>query len=152
MTDGQYIKVTIWDTAGQERFRSITRSYFRNINGVALVFDNASASSLRNAEGWVSTARTEAGEDTPTLLIGNKSDLIGSQVETVSEEEAGSVASKLGLELVTASAKTGHNVRAAFESLIEAVYERMLREGTTSPVDDGKVAVGPGGGPKKGCC
>ena len=34
-----YISAKIWDTAGQERFRTITKSFYKNANGVILVFD-----------------------------------------------------------------------------------------------------------------
>ncbi len=33
------IKLQIWDTAGQERFRTITSSYYRNTQGVIIVYD-----------------------------------------------------------------------------------------------------------------
>ena len=28
-----------WDTAGQERFRSITRAYYRGVNGIMIFYD-----------------------------------------------------------------------------------------------------------------
>lgn len=37
--DHSLVKVQIWDTAGTERFRTITPIYYRNVDGVLLVFD-----------------------------------------------------------------------------------------------------------------
>lgn len=37
--NGERIKLTLWDTAGQERFRTLTSSYYRNADGVILVYD-----------------------------------------------------------------------------------------------------------------
>jgi Ras-related protein Rab-8A len=36
---GKNVLVKIWDTAGQERFRSITEGFYRQANGVVVVFD-----------------------------------------------------------------------------------------------------------------
>jgi small GTP-binding protein len=33
------VKLQIWDTAGQERFRTITSAYYKNAQGIMLVFD-----------------------------------------------------------------------------------------------------------------
>ena len=32
------VKLQIWDTAGQDKFRTITKSYYRNSQGVLVVF------------------------------------------------------------------------------------------------------------------
>ena len=37
--DGKRIKLKIWDTASQESFRSITRSYYKNKDGVIIIYD-----------------------------------------------------------------------------------------------------------------
>src|SRR5687767_1706135 len=46
-------KVQIWDTAGQERFKSITRSYYKDANGVLLVFDLTNRQSFIKLEQWI---------------------------------------------------------------------------------------------------
>lgn len=35
---GERVKLKIWDTAGQERFNSITRSYYKGMDGIILVY------------------------------------------------------------------------------------------------------------------
>ena len=40
------IKMQIWDTAGQERFRNITASYYRNAQGVVIVYDRTNPATL----------------------------------------------------------------------------------------------------------
>jgi GTPase SAR1 family protein len=37
--DGSEVTVCIWDTAGQEKFFSLTKNYFKNADGVLVVFD-----------------------------------------------------------------------------------------------------------------
>ena len=36
--DGAKIKLQIWDTAGQDKYKTITKNYYRNSQGVIIVF------------------------------------------------------------------------------------------------------------------
>lgn len=45
-------RVTQWDTAGQERFRTITNSYYRNANGIIIVYDITDRQSFENVANW----------------------------------------------------------------------------------------------------
>ena len=36
--DGSKIKLQIWDTAGQDKYKTITKNYYRNSQGVLIVF------------------------------------------------------------------------------------------------------------------
>ena len=38
MVDDAKIKLQIWDTAGQDKYKTITRNYYRNSDGVLIVF------------------------------------------------------------------------------------------------------------------
>ena len=51
-TDKYNIALQIWDTAGQERFRSITKSFFRNTNGILFVYDITSRRSFQSVKDW----------------------------------------------------------------------------------------------------
>lgn len=46
------IWLTQWDTAGQERFRTITNSYYRNANGIIIVYDITDRESFDNVAHW----------------------------------------------------------------------------------------------------
>ncbi len=68
------MKVQLWDTAGTERFRTITPIYYRNVDGVLLVFDLTDRASFRSIQYWIDELN-EKGEDTAQLmLVGNKND------------------------------------------------------------------------------
>ena len=50
-TDKYKVTLNVWDTAGQERFRSITKTFFQNANGVIFVYDitsNVSFNGVKN--------------------------------------------------------------------------------------------------------
>lgn len=38
VVDGVRIKLQIWDTAGQDKYKTITQNYYRNSDGVLIVF------------------------------------------------------------------------------------------------------------------
>ena len=43
----------IWDTAGQERFKTITSSYYRGCQGIALVYSVTDRKSFENVRRWI---------------------------------------------------------------------------------------------------
>lgn len=42
-----------WDTAGQERFRTITTSYYRGANAIAIVYDITDRESFEHVKNWM---------------------------------------------------------------------------------------------------
>lgn len=67
-------RIHLWDTAGQERFRSIVRSYFRNLDSTIIVFDINNYSSFNNIKSWIKDLETNS-DNNLIFLIGNKTDL-----------------------------------------------------------------------------
>ena len=47
------IELKIWDTAGQEKFRSLSKSYFRNVDAVLFVFAINDSLSFENIKDWI---------------------------------------------------------------------------------------------------
>lgn len=68
------VKLSIWDTAGQERFRSLTRSYYRNVAGCLLLYSVVDRSSFDALPRWLADIRTQAPQAL-VVVVGNKSDL-----------------------------------------------------------------------------
>ncbi|XP_030075862.1 ras-related protein Rab-39B-like [Microcaecilia unicolor] len=124
---GVRVKLQIWDTAGQERFRSMTRSFYRNIIGIMLVFDKSNRKSFEHVENWY----REANEynfscKVVFMLIGHKSDLETESVVPRGEAEA--FASSLGMAYFETSAQNNSNVDAAFEFLMHQIYSGLCAE------------------------
>lgn len=46
--DGVRIKLQIWDTAGQDKYKTITQNYYRNSQGVLIVFSLDSKDSFQS--------------------------------------------------------------------------------------------------------
>lgn len=142
-----------WDTAGTESFRSITRSYYRGAAGCLLVYDVTSRQSavpfcspcapliiafigFLNARSWLADVREHADPHLTCILVGNKIDLCtedgaspgpGKRSREVSTEEAELWAKEESLLFVEASAKSGHNVEAAFEQATRDILDKIRR-------------------------
>ena len=75
------VEISLVDTAGQERFRAITKSYFKESDGILLLYDVTNKESFKNVETWIKSIHESLGNHQNSkyiiILIGNKIDLIG---------------------------------------------------------------------------
>lgn len=124
---GVRVKLQFWDTAGQEKFRSVTRSYYRNSVGGLLVFDMTNRASFDHIKEWYNeVCERVQPHKVLFVLVSQKSDRDSDGERVVSREEAEKLAGQLGMPYVETSAKTGQNVREAFEILGRRVYQGLL--------------------------
>ena len=74
------VKVQLWDVAGQERFIGLSHAYYKDAAAAIVVFDILNSKSLENAKKWKQdlddNVFLENGDNVPTVLFANKSDLI----------------------------------------------------------------------------
>ena len=88
------IDISLVDTAGQERFKSITKNYYKESDGILIIYDITSKETFLNVKNWINSIYESLGNHENSkyiiILIGNKIDLIGvdEKVREVSEEEA----------------------------------------------------------------
>lgn len=83
MCEHDFIHFTFvqWDTAGQERFKTITASYYRNTQGIMLVYDVTNRASFTNIRSWVAQIQQHVDPSEITkILVGNKCDLLPKRV------------------------------------------------------------------------
>eukprot|EP00698_Gefionella_okellyi_P009253 TRINITY_DN2339_c0_g1_i2.p1 TRINITY_DN2339_c0_g1~~TRINITY_DN2339_c0_g1_i2.p1 ORF type:complete len:349 (-),score=23.79 TRINITY_DN2339_c0_g1_i2:233-1216(-) len=112
--DGGFLKLQLWDTAGQPRFRQITKSYYRTVQGIILVFDVTNRSSFEGVAAWFEEICGSA-PDAVKLLVGTKSD---SAERVVSFEQATGLARELKVPYLDVSSKTNDNVETAFFKVV----------------------------------
>ena len=79
--DDKAVKLQIWDTAGQERFRTITSAYYKNAQGIVLVFDLRVKKTLENVEEfWMEEVKKYAEKNVQIVVVGNKADCEDTEV------------------------------------------------------------------------
>ena len=123
--NGYNVELQVWDTAGQERFKSITKSFFRNTNGIIFVYDITNKNTFKNVENWVKDSeKNDFGFK--RILVGNKIDLQNKRkVELAYAKE---MANKKNMEVIETSAKTGANINKVFTKLTELILENKSNE------------------------
>ena len=101
-------RLKIWDTCGQEKFRAITRQYFKNSNGVFIVFDLTNKDTIKRLNVWLKDIKDNVDNDFFIFLIGNKLDIKNRDISI--SEEAKQFASDKKINYYEVSAKTGSGI------------------------------------------
>jgi len=121
--------VNISDTAGQERFRSLPLRYFKNAEGILLLYDVGSIDSFKNVERWVEDMKAnEKFLSQKIYVIGNKIDI---KDRKVSYEEGEEMAKNLGFEYYEMSCKINMNVFEIISRLIKDCIKKYNPNNTT---------------------
>ena len=112
------IKLQIWDTSGEEKYRSITKNFYRNADGLFVVFDLTRKVTYERIKDWINEAE-EYNKGIKKILIGNKLDLENKR--EVKKDSAENFAKKNNLKYIETSAKDGTNIKESFDEIIELI-------------------------------
>ena len=128
------VNISLVDTAGQERFRSITKNYFKESDGILLLYDVTSKDTFKNVETWIDSIHESIGNHKNSkyiiILIGNKTDLIGvdDYVREVTEEEA---EAKCNVKSLVWGGETSvkniefKDLKELFKNYVEKIYDKV---------------------------
>ena len=123
--DCNNVKLQIWDTSGDERFKNMSYSYYKNVNGIIMVYDITNKQSFKDIDNWFPEVEKHASGDVNKMLVGNKCDLEGDR--QVSYDEGKGYADQLGIKFIETSAKESINVASAF-SIIRYIIYSMIHD------------------------
>ena len=122
LQNGKIMTVRITDTAGQENYRCLTKSFFRNTDGVILVFSLNSKQTFENIGMWMDNFCENANKNnTPVFLVGNKKDLIQLVEDNLIFDYA--LKNKFILRKVSAIDNSDGEIERVFEDLAQKMYE-----------------------------
>ena len=123
---GLKAKLQIWDTAGQEKFSSLTKGFFRNTDGILLVFDLTNNKSFNNIKKWINEVENNSDNKTKKILVGNKVDMKDNI--QVSKNDIDNLCKKKKIKYIEVSGKNNTNVNEAFETLVNLIIDKKSNE------------------------
>ena len=135
-------KLKIWDTCGQERFRSLTCRYFKDAQGIILVYDVTKRETFNNLDKWIKDIEDYVEkEELSIILVGNKIDL---EFRDVTTGEGEIYAEYNNLMFCETSSKTGKNVTKVFDMISKDIIhkENLDTSKITSPPPSLKAVKG----------
>ena len=120
--DGKDVRLQIWDTAGQERFRTIAETFYRQSDGILVVFDVTDEDSFEKVNFWLDSLREKVDPSCVVVLVGNKADLKEETgVQFVPEANIQQLCRSTGFKYFEVSAKTNLRIYDTFHHLAEAI-------------------------------
>ena len=131
--------IQLWDTAGQERFRAITKGYFKDSQGLLLMYDITNETSFANIDKWILSIKDSLGKDSITneneygdkyliFLLGNKVDLDKSGYRSIPTELAEKTSKELNIIWggeCSAKEFTVDELKKKFEFFTQEIYKKI---------------------------
>ena len=118
--NGIFYQIKIWDTCSQKRLRALTANYYRNADGIMLLFDLTQISTFNNLQNWIESVQEKVQDQLPLVIVGNKTDFIEHQVTT---DMIKNLSKKYEVEIFKTSAKNGDESGKPFIRLAEEIIE-----------------------------
>ena len=118
--NNEVASIKLWDTAGQERFRTITQTFYKQAQGVLIIYNVTDKESFSNVNIWLKSISEYADTNIIRYLIGNKCDLTDERV--ITKHQGKEMANKYGMPFFETSAKHNINVLQSIDQLIEEIY------------------------------
>ena len=141
------IRVKIWDTAGQEQYKALTKNFYRNSDGVIIVYDVTNKSTFEKVQEWVQSIDeyTDSEKNIQKVLVGNKIDL----PRQVTTEEGKKLSDMYNIPFYEASAKDNIGIEDFMKKIIGEVLENLSSQKKGVGLDRG--GTGDNGGKGCGC-
>ena len=143
MINKDICKLTIFDTAGQEKFRAVPRNYYKNADGILLLFDVCNRDTFDKIKDWINEIKIHSNksinndDDKNKLivyLLGNKIDM----ERDVNKKEGEKMANELKIKYFEISCKTSINVNEVINRLIIECYNNSSNESNSIKIGSKK--------------
>lgn len=135
VNDNQEADLKIWDTCGEEKYRTITRQYYNNCDGVILVFDLTNKSSFIKLDSWIDDVVNNSPQDVSVVVVGNKKDLKDS-IEVTPNMIKEYFDKKPELIYFESSALSGEGITQIFQEITKTLIQKKLDKIKTGIIAD----------------
>jgi small GTP-binding protein len=120
--DNNKIMLSLWDLGGQDRFRFVQPSYCLGAQAAIVFFDMSRLDTALQVKDWITMFRAHGSPNIPIILGGTKLDIVAPESLDEVNDFATELLQQLGLTYyLTTSSKTGDNVGAIFDYLVETL-------------------------------
>ncbi|CAI5449432.1 unnamed protein product [Caenorhabditis angaria] len=120
--EAENARLEILDTAGTEQFSGMRETYYKSAHGFILVFSLEDKSTFEDLKLTYENIARIRGKDVPLILVGNKSDLIGTR--QIDQQFVEDHARTLNIPYFETSAKLNQNVAQIFEECAILILKR----------------------------
>ena len=127
-------KITLFDTAGQERYRAITKTYFRDSQGIVLIYSINNSTSFEHIRVWLESIKESLNDWKKSrymvMLVGNKYDIIEEDMDKrqVLIEEAQRICMEQGIFWggeISAKTFSIDEIKEVFEKFMTKIYLKL---------------------------
>ena len=121
------INLKLFDTAGQEKYRSVSKSYFRNADGVLFVYAVNDLESFEDIKEWINLfmENHNGKKDIPLYLIENKNDLDRKVAENLIDDFLNE--NKFKFKSISAKLNDDNEINELFQELGEILYNNYFK-------------------------
>jgi len=117
------VKILLADTEGQERFRTVSRSLYRGVHAIVVVYDQASQKSFQNVQYWLLEIEKYGDAGVRIVVVANKTDLAPEVDTSVGK----AYAEGKGLPFVETSARNDLNVDFLFQGIVQSIGPKLYK-------------------------
>ena len=128
LEDETKVNLNIIDTAGEEKYGNLPNQYFKDCQGVIIMYDLTEKNSFSKIEHWLDVIKDKAVKKIVIMIAGNKSDLIDEKINL--EDELKPYKEKYDPQEI--SAKDGDNVDSLFQNLANKIVDILKEKGENS--------------------
>ena len=123
------VNLKLFDTAGQEKYRSVSKSYFRNTDGVLFVYAVDNLESFEDMKDWINLfmENHNGKKDIPLYLIENKNDLDRKVEEYLIDDFL--TENKFKFKSISAKLNDDNVINELFQELSEQLYINYKQSG-----------------------
>ncbi|KAI8813026.1 RJL family GTPase [Cladochytrium replicatum] len=127
------VKINFWDVAGDPIYYEIRNEFYRDTNGVLLVYDVCNRMSFENLDNWLSEmVMLGGGGDAVIYVAANK---IDQGPRTVSMQEGLAWAQGNLYRYFETSASGGDGVNELFSQLFQQIVKKIEAKANPEPID-----------------